>query len=379
MAEKLYSKNFIKNLIIVETLRDTDYRHPKNTKQILNEVQERWKKFFPADAEENELFDENKFNVTIWRHIQDMNQSGLYEIRTCRQKQRGYFNATGSVDDENFIFTQEEFALIAMTLQRTSSISRSETEKILRKFENLVDMRDELFNKFFNKQINRCRELTSKTTKGTLPTLREILDALTNKKQIRFKLYDPAYLNAPNTSPKFLKIRQNFKTPQEISKARDKVFTVSPCSLTCDNGECYLVAYDANENFDAKTRPLRFPLSLIGNLKILDENIISPTPFESDSPKLKVTIYFKKNFLYDLTRQFGTRQKYSPIPNRRAGEEMDFQAIINITDFNGVYQWFLQNSDSVKIISPQKVRDNLKAHIKKVWHSLTPANDLDAA
>lgn len=375
MAEKLYSKNFIKNLIIAESLRDTDYRHPKNTKQILKEVKERWKKIFPDDSVETELFDENKFNATIWRHIQDMNNSGLYEIRTCRRKQRGYYNATGSVNGKNFIFTQEEFAIIAATLLQNPSISADETEKILRKFESLVDTADESFNEFFNLQIRSCRQTPRKSNKNTLPTLREILTAINSKKQIQFKIYDPACLNATNTPPKFLKIRQNLN-PNEIPKARDKVFTVSPHSIVCNNGECYLAAYD----FAADSRPIHFPLSLIGNLKILDENIISPAPSEAALPTLKITIYFKKNFLYDLTKQFGARQKYSPIPNRRADEVMDFQAVLNVADANDLYQWFLQNSDSVKIISPQRVRENLRAHLKKAWLNLNAtAKDLNAA
>ena len=60
MTGKLfYSKNFIKNLLIVEALQKTDRETPKTSRKILQEVERSWKKLFPNETEEkmSALFD----------------------------------------------------------------------------------------------------------------------------------------------------------------------------------------------------------------------------------------------------------------------------------------------------------------------------------
>ena len=159
VKKKLNSKNFVRNLLIIESLRNTSCINPKNSKKILDEVKKKWAELFPEIPYE----DEKKASptLTILRYIQDMNSSGLYDIRTHKQKQKGYYNANG----KNFIFTLEEFAIIAMSLYRLTSISKEETQKILLKFENLVNTLDESFKKFFKAQIKYCEEITRKNKK----------------------------------------------------------------------------------------------------------------------------------------------------------------------------------------------------------------------
>ena len=88
-----YSKNFIKNLLIVEALQKTDRETPKTSRKILQEVERSWKKLFP-----NEPLDESSkkkmIPATISRHVFDMNQSELYKICLHEDNKRGYYNAS---------------------------------------------------------------------------------------------------------------------------------------------------------------------------------------------------------------------------------------------------------------------------------------------
>lgn len=277
MAEKFFnSKNFVKDLLIVDILSKTNYENPKNTKQILNEVETRLAKLFPNDSAEIKNDDKNNFTVTILRHVQDMNKSGLYDIRTHKQKKRGYYNAKIVADSTHFIFTPEEFSIIAMALYRTP---KEETKKTLTKFKNLVNTANTPFYKFLQTHLKYCEELTRKTNIDILPTLREIFFAITNGKKIQFKLYDPISFSATNLPPKFQKIRQDLQSDAEISVARDKIYTASPYFPTFENDECYLVVYSPNREdekygFDNYRRLSHFRISLIGDLKVLDEDAV---------------------------------------------------------------------------------------------------------
>ena len=410
MAEKDFnSKRFIKDLLIIDILGKTNYENPKNIPQILKELQERWNKLFPNEP----IHIEKNFTATIPRHVSDMNKTGVYDIRTHEVLQRGYYNAKVSADVKNFVFTPEEFAIIAMALYRTPSISKEETQKILKKFENLVNTANEPFKKFLQTHIKYCQELKRKNARNTLPILQDILYAIINGKKIQFKLYDPMSLSTPNSLPKFQKIRQNFKSDEEKSVARDKIYTASPYFPIFDNDECYLVVYCPNredkDSFYNDRQLSHFKLSLIANLKVTNEDAVpikeisdyiryvlkseqtfSPEKYlmthfnmTSDvSEMIDVTIQFKRDFCYDLTMKFGTSLKYSPVQNiqrqnvseRKKPDLFQFQTIINVPDSNETYQWFMQHSDSIRVIGPHSVRQKLKKRLQRTLEMLESFN-----
>jgi enamine deaminase RidA (YjgF/YER057c/UK114 family) len=202
MAEKFYSKNFVKVLLLADILKNSSYDSPKNANQIVSELPTRLDEIFPDSLEDNKIT-----ATTIVRHVQDMNRSKCFDIRTHKNKKYGYYNATKFNNGNNVVFTSGEFAIIATILQRISSISEGETQEILSKFENLVDTLGESFNYFLKRQNKHLKKELRKTKRDTLPTVYEISRAIVEERKIQFKLYDPNYSYSPDSVPKFQKIR----------------------------------------------------------------------------------------------------------------------------------------------------------------------------
>ena len=399
MAEKFYSKNFVKDLLIVDTLKNSSYDSPKNAKQILSELQTRLDEIFPNSLEDNKIT-----ATTIVRHVQDMNLSKCFDIRTHKNKKYGYYNATKFNNGNNVVFTSSEFAIILMALYRTPSISTKETQKILSKFENLVDTLGESFNYFLKQQTKHFKEELRKTKRDTLPTVYEISRAVVEERKIQFKLYDPDYFDSPDSAHKFEKIRNNFKSAKERNNARDKIYTVSPYHITCNNDEYFLIAYDPKQDNDGWRHLSHFKISQIAEVKILEESI---TPIENiteiqrylkktdsnpifswfqyqaehfnmttDNAKmLTFTVYFKKEFLPEFRARFGDEFKHSPAPvsNRSETDKMDFQAILTLPETEGLYQLLMQYSNELTVVSPQSVRDNLIERYQKALCNLKAA------
>ena len=119
--KNFHSKKFVLDLLLINSLQNTSKDNPKNSNDIKNEMAAYWKKYFPD--EETYALSES----AISHHIHDMNESGLYSIKTCDDMKKGYYN-------DKFSFNAAEFAFIATALYRSPSISTKETENILKKF-----------------------------------------------------------------------------------------------------------------------------------------------------------------------------------------------------------------------------------------------------
>ena len=141
----MYSKTFIKDLLIIDALQNSDRDNPKTAREILEEVHRRLIELYSEDftAFENEEDLTKAVTATISRHVQDMNSTGLYDIKTHRDNKLGYYNAT---EGKNFLFTPAEFAVIAIALYRTPSISTEETKELLKKFENWIGITGDIFS-----------------------------------------------------------------------------------------------------------------------------------------------------------------------------------------------------------------------------------------
>ena len=162
---KILSKNFIKDLLMINALQDTDRENPKTAREIIKEVETKLHELFPDDFPESDvelLTDSKKFKVppTVSRIVNDMNLlPELYKIETCSDKKLGYYNAN---EGKDFLFTPAEFALIAIALYRTPSISTEETKTIIKKFKSLVGITGDMFSyAILEKQIKACKQFSS--------------------------------------------------------------------------------------------------------------------------------------------------------------------------------------------------------------------------
>lgn len=412
----MYSKTFIKDLLIIDALQNSDRDNPKTAREILEEVQRRLSELYPEDFTAFE--DDKKFpkgvSATISRHIQDMNSTGLYDIKVHHDNKLGYYNAT---EGKNFPFTPAEFALIAIALYRTPSISTEETKEILKKFENLIGLTGNMFSyAMVKKQIEQWSGIRRKTAGRVLPIITELLKAIIEARKITFNLYERSF----NDADEKISLQKRFKTRK---KDEEIIITykVSPYFLVWENDECYLIGHDPKNDTPEGQQLSHFKISLIANLKILDEKIMplrkidfyaryamEPHPYYTDSatrdrldeienilqsdkrettfknfsldrymrehiymvtnnlPTVDVTIEFDKDFLETIFTQLTSKQKVTPSAN----DNGKWQTIMTVQDNDGLYQWLLRYSDKVKVISPKKIRDKLRQRLNSALDNL---------
>ena len=396
--DKVYKPtNFVRDLIFLDIIKNTDIDTPKNSKEIIKELEERWKKTFP-----NEPFKEYGLS-TIIRHIEDMNKSGFYNIEVCNNNKLGYYNA-----EESSLFTSAEATLIAMALYRSPSISVEETTKILNKFRNIVRISGEVYRYFLNQQIKEWKGIRRKTQRNILPIINKILNAIIDNRKIKFNCY---------------KTNMNEKKKMELLKnkrGRLIEYKVSPYFLVWESDECYLIAHDPKQDLPDKHQLNHYKISLIENIKILTERA-APLSFVDNyeryimesqdvytldrthtrilrtlknfddveyifgetitkkfsldrymrehiymsSSKLDlvdVKIYFKESFMETLLTRFYIKKQTLQISP--TGELWDkekvYRATITVQENEGLYQWLMQYSGSVIVYFPEHIRQKLK-------------------
>lgn len=447
LAKDLYSRNFVKDLLMIEILKDTDSENPKTAKQIFDEIERLWREnenlkniSFYSEDEKSRLKSE-KVSATITRHIHDMNKSGLYEILTCDEKKKGYYNKTGDKNfisdttepvskkiEENFIFSSAEFAVIAMALYRTPSISTEETQQILNKFKDIISPEGAEFNDSLQKQIEYWGGIRRKPARKILPIIFEILKAISNRKQIKFRMYDRNF----SSEQKYVEIERKIQKARKRG-VRDKIYTVSPYFLVWDNDECYLIAAGNEDRILGCIYLQHFKISLMEDVKIIEDyrvpiiqtleivrylfpsyslysraffdgeleeellKVRSKMLFEfikgtasetthkysldrymrehiymesSELPPVAITIYFKEDFLDKFLTQFTLEQKFEIIYNRKENDEFKYQSRIIVQENDGLYRWLMQYSDQVKVIRPLKVREELKNRYESALKNL---------
>lgn len=421
-TNKIISKTFVKGLLIIDALQNTDRDNPKTAQEIIKEVDEKLYELFPDDFKQSEDKPTKTGIATISRHVHDMNLlKELYKIEAPCGTQLGYYNAA---EGKKFVFTPAEFALIAIALYRTPSISTEETETIIKKFKNLVGITGDVFSyALVDKQIKVWQGIRRKTYREILPIISELLKAIIEGKQVSFNLYERSARYKDEKVPLQTRTKQRKSDEVIIEK-----FRVSPYFLAWEDDECYLIAYSHYSNYDSPEgqQLTHFKISLIANLRILEEeeeqeksNTLLRMDFyaryamephtrytnwatqgrlaeirknlddnkkarafknfsldrymrehvylvSDNSPMVDVTITFDKDFLETLLTQLTLKQIVEPLPR----DDKKLQTIMTVQDNDGLYQWLMRYSDKVTVLSPQKVRDELRKRLHKALTNL---------
>ena len=398
--EKNYKPTtFARDLLFIDIVRNTDIDTPKNSQEIIQELEERWKTLFPEEP-----FSKCGLS-TIIRHIKDMNASELYNIKVCGNNRLGYYNA----GEGKYFFTAAEAIVIAMALYRSPSISVEETTKILNKFRNLTDASGESYRYFLNQQIKEWKGVRRKTQRDILPIIDKIWSAIIDKKKIKFNFY---------------KHNMNAQKKMELvknKKGRVIEYEVSPYFLVWESDECYLIAHNPKQDLPDKHQLSHFKVSLMENVKKVlvgetaplsfvdnyeryimeSQNIYTLDRTRSRIPRtvknfddvehmvgeeltknfsldrymrehiymssskldlVDVKIYFKESFMETILTRFYVKKEtllISPTGELWEGERV-FRATITVQENDGLYQWLMQHSNKVIVNSPENIRQNLK-------------------
>ena len=419
MEKKIISKTFLKDLLIIDALQNTDKENPKTAREIIKEVDERLYKLFPNDFPEPKDSEPTKtVTATISRHIHDMNLlPELYKIVRHENNKLGYYNA---MEGKEFLFTPAEFALIAIALYRTPSISSEETETIIEKFKSLIGTTGDMFSyALVDRQIKVWKGIRRKTHREILPIILKLLNAIIEEKQISFNLYQRSFRYKGEKVP--LQARQKQRKPDEYII---ETFRVSPYFLVWENDECYLIAYSHYPNYDSTEghQLTHFKISLIENLKVLEDDIESlrkigsyaryvmeTHPFytrnaigrrlreitcflradtreisfknfsldrymrehiymtTNDAPMVDVTIEFEEDFLETMLTQLTLKQRVEPPANN----DKKFKTIMTVQDNDGLYQWLMRYCDKVTVLGPKQVKEKLREKFETALKNLS--------
>ncbi|MBR4641856.1 MAG: WYL domain-containing protein [Selenomonadaceae bacterium] len=332
MTGKLfYSKNFIKNLLIVEALQKTDRETPKTSRQILQEVERRWKKLF-----RNKPLDESSkkkmIPATISRHVFDMNQSGLYKICLHEDNKKGYYNA-------NRLLTTAEVGVISAAIYGMS-LSVDEKKILLEKIKSVTDTDGSSIVSGFERQM----KLEPKGIQPSLQKIQIINKAIVESKKITF-----------------------YNRQDRLIDDWEKV-TASPQILFLKDDELYLTAKVENVRQD-------FKIKLIKHIEIQDEKFQSEKNFSlrrhlsgvnENAPIIELKISFPQSFIEKIFEHFKRKRIVSFAPNGNFSEgERQFRATIFLNEDEKLYEFLRSHCDKIKIFSPKCIKEKLNAQLSK--------------
>ncbi|MBQ3442635.1 MAG: WYL domain-containing protein [Selenomonadaceae bacterium] len=323
--------NFIKHILMVESLRQSSQEAPKTARQIQGEVEREWKKIFP-----NEPADKPMSLLTIHRQVKAIRASGLYQIMNHEDNKRGYYNA------EHLLSTAEA-AILGAAVYQMASLTIEEKNRILSRLKSATDTDGGSIIYSFERQI-RLEDKPNRRQQPSLPKIKSICRAIVEGKTINFYLrQDSAIDDGQNVTA----------LPEFIIRKGD---------------ELYLVARVDGLQKD-------FKIALMSNIEIRDEEFQTEKNFSlrrhlsgsaEDTPPIDLKLSFPESFIENVVERFGLNRIKSLAPNGRVeGGENQFRVTVRIGESEGLYRWLRQNCNKVKVNYPDGVRDNLKEQLSR--------------
>lgn len=325
--------NFIKHVLMVESLKKSDREAPKTARQIQSEVESSWKKLFNDEPEEKPLSLQ-----TIHRQVKALETSGLYKIKRHEDNKRGYYNA-------DHLLSTAAASVLGAAIYQTASLSVDEKKNILDRLKSATDTDGGSILYSFERQI-KIEDKPRETTQSILSKIKIISKAIVEGKQIKFNL------------------RQNSRSEdwQEV--------TASPYFVIRKDDELYLTAKVCDE-------PKDFKLKLIRKIEIQEEDFQSEKNFSlrrhmnSSAPPIELKISFPESFIEKVIERFRNNKIAGLAPTGKAfGDERQFRATIFVGETEQLYGWFRQHCNKLKIHSPNNFKDNLILQLSKALETL---------
>lgn len=323
--------NFIKHILMVESLKKSSHEAPKTARQIQREVEREWKKIFP-----NEPADKPMSLLTIHRQVKAIRASGLYQIMNHEDNRLGYYNA-------EHVLSTADVAVLGAAVYQMASLTIDEKNRILSRLKSATDTDGGSIVYSFERQI-RLEDKPIGRQKPSLPKIKSICRAIVEGKTIKFYLrQDSAIDDGQNVSA----------SPEFIIRKGD---------------ELYLTASVDGSQKD-------FKIALMSKIEIQEEEFQTEKNFSlrrhlsgsvEDTPPIDLKLSFPESFIENVVERFGFNRIKSLAPNGRVeGGENQFRVTVRIGESEGLYRWLRQNCNKVKVTCPDGVRDNLKEQLSK--------------
>ncbi len=281
---------------------------------------------------------------SIYDDIEALRFFGL-DIESARSKTTGYYLASRT-------FELPELKLLVDSVQSSKFITHKKTLELIRKIESLCSVYEA---QSLQRQVyvaNRIKTMNE----SIYYNVDKIHSGIGDNQQISFKYFEYAV------------------TKEKVFKKNGDRYIVSPFALTWDDENYYLIAYDSQAGMIKHyrvdkmtdilvTREKRDGLEIFQNLDIA---LYSKKLFSMFSgEEVTVRIQFKNRLIGVVLDRFGR-----DVTIIQSGED-HFTISVDVAVSQQFLAWICSFGDEAKILSPDSVVEELKAHVRQVLAQYT--------
>lgn len=314
-------------LYIIDILKDTD-EFNKSTRTEL-------------ERKLNEIGVGKIDRHTIKKCIDELNDFG-FDIAVEKGKKNEYYL-------RERLFEEWEIKLLCDMVCECNFLSQKDISALINKLRNFTGIRN---RKILDDTVLYYGQQNSGHV-NTKYIIDDILSAISDDKKIEF---------------------QYCEYDDKLNKVvKEKVYIVSPYKLVLKNGRYYLLL-----NKDGHNDVVFYRVDRIGNVHIRGEkrknivnllgknyenelnNIIKRRLYNYDGDCIKLVIKVKRTALGEIIDNF-----YDGTIVLNYDEEY-LTIAVNTTKSEGLYYWLMQHLDTVIVVKPESVRDELIARVEKV-------------
>lgn len=311
----------IKLLRVLDILSETDEEHPMTTNQIVRELS-----LYGIEAERK----------SVLRDIATLQDYG-YDVLLHADNKLGYYMASRDFEDW-------ELKVLMDAALSASFLTKQSSEQLSKKISALSG-RD-------GRKTLRAMTPIPNTVKNGDATTKNAIDVLLRAVRLRRKVCFRYLFTDSDLQKKFRRSGQEYH--------------VSPYALIWRQDKYYLIG-----SFEGRDKLSYYRLDRIRELSVTDEPLVSKEEFLGANADLQIQEFVEQN-LYNhsgkrtrltlavdadmldiLVDDFGSR--FTVI------DRTDTQVIVTVlvSDGWGLNTWLLQHGDSVQVLEPQSIRDEI--------------------
>ena len=311
--------------VMLYLLQNSDEEHPVTVHQIIDYL------------EAKGITAERK---SIYSDIEALQYMGVDIIMVDRGRFHGYYVASR-------VFELPELKLLVDSVQSSKFITHKKTAELIKKIEQLASIHEA---QLLNRQVfvkNRIKSMNE----SIYYNVDEIHTGISSNKKIRFKYFE-------------------YDVHKEKKFRRDGAYyVVSPYAMTWDDENYYLVAYESGLE-----RMMHYRVDKMAEITVTDEERDGQEAFKV----LDLAVYARKTFGMFTGDEVNVQLRFE---NHLVGAVLDrlgrdifivpdgndhFTVRVDVVVSPQFFAWVCGFGDSVRILGPSSVVEQMRQHIQKV-------------
>ena len=320
----------LKLLYIIDILeRMTDEKHPMNTAQLIIELEK-----YDIKAERKSIYDD----------IEQLIQFGYDIILNKSRINGGYYMASRK-------FELPELKLLVDSVQASRFITQKKSRELIRKLEKLCSVYD---GAQLKRQVYVLHRVKT-DNESIYYNVNDIYNAIQENKQITFK---------------YLEWNMDKK---KVARKNEMLYQISPWSLTWNEENYYLIAYDEQHDMIKHYR-----VDKMKDIALISKKRLGNQAFDN----FDVADYCNKTFgMYggeEMTISLRFPNELSGVVIDRFGTEVTFRkedndsfsVRIQVAVSNQFFGWLAGIGKDVKILSPVSVKEQYRQYLQSIMDSM---------